>query len=75
MSGHIATKHRLQCINTVAEFQELLDSYVLSGEEKLIMKRIYLDKKNLGYIADELGYSLSTIKRKHQHIISRINLQ
>lgn len=52
---------------------ELLDSCTLTEEDKQIIKLHYVQGKNLGYIADVLGYSESTIKKKHKRILSKIS--
>ena len=41
--------------------------------EKELLKLHYLRGKDLGYIADMLGYSESTIKRKHQKALTKIH--
>lgn len=73
MSEHIETRNKLKSIYDVNTFEDLLNSCVLTEEDKTILKLHYLKGKNLGYIADELGYSESTIKRKHHKILSKLN--
>lgn len=72
MTKHIETKHRLQSIYRIEELNALLDKCVLSAEERLIIEMHYIRKKSLIYIAYELGYSESCIKKKHRDIINRI---
>lgn len=52
---------------------ELLESCTLTEEDKEIIKLHYVQGKNLGFIADTLGYSESTIKKKHKKILSKLN--
>ena len=69
MTIHKKAKDRIKSIKSVKEFYDLLDSAVLSDEERQIMVLHYLDKKSLAFIADELGFSESCIKKKHHKIL------
>ena len=69
---HILTKHKIQEIPKKSIFLSLLDECLLSPEDKQIAKLYYLDNKTLGYIADILGYSESTIKKRHSKILKKI---
>lgn len=73
MSDHIKTRNKLKSIPKVSTFMELLDSCTLSDEDKEIIKLHYVQHKNLGYIADMLGYSESAIKKKHKKILCKIS--
>lgn len=72
-SDHINTKKKIKSIYSVKTFEELLQSCVLTEEDKTIMRMIYLKGKSLSFIADELGFSESTIKRKHKTILSKLS--
>lgn len=72
MTQHIETRQRLKAIASVQELNELLDKCVLSDEDRLIFELHYIKGKPLGYIADELGYSESCIKKRHCKIIGRL---
>lgn len=72
MSLHIETKHKLQEIPRISTFMELIESSTLTPEEKQIIQMLYVQNKTLGYIADILGYSESTIKKKHRKILSKL---
>ncbi len=52
---------------------ELLDSCTLTEEDKTIIKMHYVQGKNLAYIGDILGYSESTIKKKHKRILNKLS--
>lgn len=71
-SEHIQTRQKLQKIYSIKTFEELLDTCILTEEDKTIMRLHYLKGKDFGYIADELGFSESTIKRKHQKILKKV---
>lgn len=73
MSAHTDTRKKLKQIPKVSTFCELLDSCTLSDEDKLITKLHYIQNKNLGYIADTLGYSESAIKKKHSKILKKLS--
>lgn len=73
MSDHIKTRNKLKSIPKVSTFMELLDSCTLSNEDKEIVKLHYVQNKNLGYIADMLGYSESAIKKKHKKILCKLS--
>lgn len=72
-SDHINTKKKIKSIYSVKTFEELLQSCVLTEEDKTILRMIYLKGKPLSFIADELGFSESTIKRKHKTILSKLS--
>lgn len=71
-SKHIETKHKLQSIGKKLDFESLLDSSTLSPEDKRILRMIYLESKSLGYVADVLGYSESTIKTRHRKSLNKL---
>lgn len=72
MTEHIETKHKLKEIHEVKKFNDLLDKVILTDEEKQILILHYLKEKDLGFIADELGYTVSAIKRKHGKILKKL---
>lgn len=72
-SQHIEAKHKLKSIYDVKTFEDLLDSCVLTEEDKTIIKLHYLKGKDFGFIADDLGFAESTIKRRHRKILSKLN--
>ena len=65
------TRKKLKGISTVDEFKNILDRTMLS-EEKQILLMHYKDKKSLTYIADELGMSEVTVKRKHRKMLMKL---
>ncbi len=73
MSDHIDTRNKIKSIPKVSTLIELLDSCTLSDEDKEIIKLHYIQNKNLGYIADIMGYSESAIKKKHKRILNKIS--
>lgn len=71
MSTHTETRKRLREISSKEEFIRLMDSRVLSDEERKILELHYIKHKPLGYIADELGFSERTVKRYHHNALMR----
>ncbi|MFR2035877.1 MAG: sigma factor-like helix-turn-helix DNA-binding protein [Anaerobutyricum sp.] len=66
------TRKKLKGISSVDEFRSILERTMLSDEEKKILLMHYKDKKSLTYIADELGMSEVTVKRKHCKILMKL---
>lgn len=66
------TRKKLKGISSVEEFRDILERTMLSEEEKQILLMHYKDKKSLTYIADELGMSEATVKRKHRKMLMKL---
>lgn len=73
MSEHIKTRQKLKSIYSIQSFEDLLESCVLTETDKTILRLHYLKGKDFRFIADELGYAESTIKRHHKKILSKLN--
>lgn len=72
MTEHIETRNRLKEIVEIQTFSDLLNRCILSEEDRQIMELHYLRGKDLRYIADLLGYSEGTIKKKHRRILKKL---
>lgn len=72
MTEHIETRNRLREIVEIQTFSDLLNQCILSEEDRQIMELHYLRGKDLRYIADLLGYSEGTIKKKHRRILKKL---
>jgi len=72
MRANIETRKKLKNFYDVKTFDDLLNQCVLTEEEKQIVRLYYVKGKNLAYIGDLLGYSESTIKRRHQKILQKL---
>ena len=66
------TRKKLKGISSVDEFRRILERTMLSDEEKQILILYYKEKKSLAYIADELGMSETTVKRKHRKMLMKL---
>jgi DNA-directed RNA polymerase specialized sigma subunit len=73
MTEHIRIKHKLENISRVSEFENILADCKISDEDKEILRLIYVKRKTVGYIADTLGYSENTVKRKHDNALKLLN--
>lgn len=73
MREHIETRRKLKNMYDVRALDDLLNRCILTEEEKHITRMHYLQGKELTFIGDMLGYSESTIKRKHKHILSKLS--
>lgn len=71
MTKHMKIKHEVQKITKTA-FNEILEEAMLNENEVAMMRMYYVEKKDLGYIADELGYSRAGILKMHQRVLERI---
>lgn len=67
-----ATRNKLRQIHSVKDFESLLDQTMLSDEDKTILRLHYKDQKSLSYIADTLGMSEATVKKRHSKILLKV---
>ena len=72
MSKHIDTRRKLADIAEVDSFYSLINKATLSQDDKQILVLHYINGYSLTYIADRLGYSESTIKRRHKKALVKI---
>ena len=71
MTIHLRTKHKIQDLR-YDDFNSLIQSCMLSEEDRKILKMIYVENKTLSYIGDILGYSESTIKSRHRKLLKKL---
>lgn len=72
MSEHIDTKHKIQGLQRYDDFYSLINSCIMSEEDRQILKMIYIEDKTLSFIGDTLGYSESTIKSRHRKLLKKL---
>lgn len=65
-------RKRLKGINTVKQFEEMLDSVLILEEERRILNLIYKEQKPFSIVADEIGISERTLTRKHAKLLMKI---
>ena len=73
MTSHIETKRRVKDIADINTFNDIISNVKMSDTDKDILKRIYVDEQNVNFIADMLGYSAITIKRRHNSALKKIS--
>lgn len=66
------TRSKLKNIGTIKEFQRVVENAVLNEDEKAILDLHYKQGKSLSYVADILGMSEPTIKRKHKKLLMKL---
>ena len=71
MTKHMKVKHEVQRVKRT-EFNELLEEAMLRDSEKAMMRMYYVEKKDLGYIADTLVYSKAGVIKMHQRILKQL---
>lgn len=72
MTEHIKTRQKVKDIGTPADFEKILSGVILSDVEQKIMRLHYLNEKSLMEIAENLGYSERTVKRRHKTALRKI---
>jgi len=72
MSKHIETRNKIKGIADISSFTDLLNKSTISDEDKLLLKLHYIQGKDFRYIGDMLGYSESTIKKRHRRILKKL---
>lgn len=73
MDKHNAkTRKKLKQISSVKDFESLMEQTMLSEEEKKILWLHYKAQKTMAFIADELGMSETTVKKKHSKMLMKI---
>ncbi len=59
-------------IASVSSFHSLINSATLSQADKQILILHYIDGKDFKYIGDTLGFSESTIKKRHKKALNKL---
>ena len=72
-SDHIKARHKVKEIAEIKTFNQLLDACTLTDTDKELLRLHYLQEKDFRYIGDMLGFSESTIKRKHRKALQKLN--
>lgn len=72
MTQHVKTCRRL-CELDVVSLASTLDSIPLSDIDRELMMLRYFKRHNFNYIADTLGFSESTVRKRHKNIIRRLH--
>ena len=65
-------KQKLKSLCSVSDFNDLLDKLLLSEDERKILELKYHHNKTISYIADMLGMSESSVKKKQAKAMEKI---
>ena len=65
-------KAYLKSLVTKDDLNSLLDKLLLSDKEYEVLKSVYLDNKNLGIVAEDLGYSIQNVKIIHRRALLKV---
>ena len=63
----------LRNVAEITVFEDILNSSTLSDLDKQIFRMHYLQEHDFAYIADELGYSESGIRKRHGKAIKKLS--
>lgn len=72
-SEHVKTRNKIKDIASIKTFNDLIDSCVLTDEDKELLRLHYLHGKDFRYIGDMLGFSESTVKKRHKKALQKLN--
>lgn len=66
-------KSYMKGIATKKEFNDLLNKLLLSDTEITVLTEVYLHNRQLDIIANNLGYSIQTVKRIHRDALLTVS--
>jgi len=73
MTKHIETRKKIKDIASVSSFKALINSAMLTAEDRKLLELHYIVGYDFRMIGDILGYSESTIKRRHRKALAKIS--
>ena len=73
MTDHIDTRRKIKGIAKIESFNELIEMAVLTDADKQMLRMHYIDGRDFRFIGDELGYSESTIKKRHKKALQKLS--
>lgn len=65
-------KSYIKSLATKEDLIKLLDKLLLSDNEYKVLRLIYLDNKNINFVADSLGYSIQNVKIIHRNALLKV---
>ena len=71
---HIKTRKALRELPEVSDLGFILDHVLLSKEDKMIIRMIYLEGRDINYISDTLGFSASVIKTRYRKALNKMDV-
>lgn len=72
-TDHIKTRNKIKSIASITSFNDLIEACTLTDEDKEMLRLHYLQNKDFRYIGDMLGFSESTIKKRHRKALQKLN--
>ena len=72
MTEHMILKKKVQKIGKKSDFNEILENSLLNDREKEMMTMYYIERKDMDYIADIMGYSKAGIIKMHKRCLNKI---
>ena len=69
----VSVQRALRDIAEIDIFEKILSSSTLSELDKSIFRMHYLEQKDFAYIADQLGFSESGIRKRHGKAIRKLS--
>ena len=72
MTEHMMIKKKVQKIGKKSDFNEILENSLLNDREKEMMTMYYIERKDMDYIADMMGYSKAGIIKMHKRCLNKI---
>ena len=72
MTEHMMIKKKVQKIGKKSDFNEILENSLLNDREKEMMTMYYIERKDMDYIADIMGYSKAGIIKMHKRCLNKI---
>lgn len=67
------TQRALRDVAQVETFEDILNASTLSDLDKQIFRLHYLKEQDFAFIADQLGYSESGIRKRHARAIKKLS--
>ena len=72
MTKHTEIRKKLMEIPLVQDFNALLDRCTISDTDKEILRMHYNQNLTFGEIGERMGYSDTTLRRRHQKALGKI---
>lgn len=66
------TREHLKNLSSVKDLEDIINITLLTPEEIEILTMIYRQGKTLDYIADTMGLSIGSVKKKHRKILLKV---
>lgn len=75
MTPHVKRVHDINSVTSKKELRELISDCALDTTDEQILYLRYVKRKNLDYIADEVGLAYSTTSRRHRAALKKLMIK